>query len=215
MKRCRLIFRPSWLRWVSDGALLIVVSLSIGCAVGPAPTGTPRVETSPKLNPFVHFEEGRALFVAVDGNAAQYVKDGDALLPLGVGLANTGTRNLDFSRESFVLEDSAGRKYPVVGIEEFNRVHRRSRSDETLFESFAEIMRLRFYNSYTEVRWVFFPTSALNSTASDRMELPRMHDAKGYLYFPIPVEGVHGRAFRLLVTPTDGSETYVVRFVLK
>ena len=73
-------------------------------SVAGAPLGA-----SPKLNPTVFFEDGSVAFIGVDTRAAQYVKDGP-LLPLGIGLANRSKGSLTFTRESFVLEDSEGRK---------------------------------------------------------------------------------------------------------
>ncbi len=168
---------------------------------------------SPKLNPFVHFEEGRTLFIGVDGRAAQYVKDG-GIFPLGLGLANMGSEALNFSVESFILETSEGARYPVISIEEYNRDYKRSGADIKLADSFAEGMLTRFRN-YNFTPWRLFPARGSGGGSQRALELNRGFWTQNYLYFPVPEAGIHGKEFSLLVSAKELPETFVVRFTLR
>ncbi len=193
--------------------LAFVAAAGAGCGAlrgGPAPAS--QVVTSPKLNPTVYFEDGETAFFGVDGRAAQYVKEG-TLFPLGIGLANRSKGTLTFTRESFVLEDSEGKKYPLASYEEF-QPYTRSRSDERMLDAFAESMRARFGN-FSFASFEMFPRKDRTVPARDRVELGRTTWTVGYLYFPIPPGGIHGKAFSLLIRVKEVPETFVVRFSLR
>jgi hypothetical protein len=145
--------------------------------------------------------------------AAQYVKTGP-IFPLGIGLANQGKTALRLSRESFVLEADDGKRYPLVSHQEFNADYSRSRSDMRLFDSFIEVMNSRF-NNYRPVDWRLYPFSGEASPVAEQIELGRLFWTAGYLYFPIPEGGIHGKRFALLVNSPQHEETFVVRFELK
>ena len=212
MKRYRLVpDRPFGL-----AALLliaIVVAATSGCLTQSkiAPTRA-SVGLSPKLNPFVHFEDGAVLFIGVDGRAARYVKEG-SIFPLGIGLANQSREPLTFTRESFVLEAADGTRYPLVSLQEYNRDYTRSRSDLRLADSFSEALASRFSN-YGSLRRALYPAKGVFSTAADSFELGRLIWTRFYVYFPIPESGIHGQQFKLLVDAKDGAETFVVSFSL-
>ena len=59
-------------------------------------------ELSSKLHPFVYYEQGSTLFLAVDVRAAQFIKEGE-IYPVGLGLANFGRAPLTFGKEAFVV----------------------------------------------------------------------------------------------------------------
>lgn len=170
-------------------------------------------QLSPKLNPFVHFEDGTTLFLAVDVRAAQYIKKG-GIFPLGIGLANQSRDALTFTRESFILETSDRAQFPVVSVREFNRDYKRSRSDIRLSDSFREAMVTRFAN-YNYIDRQLYPFKGGEGTATDSFEMGRLFWTQFYIYFPIPEDGIHGKEFNLLVRPREADETFVVRFALK
>lgn len=200
-------------RSIACALVAVLIAAGIGCAAvrgGAAPVS--KAVTSPKLNPTVFFEDGETAFFGVDGRAAQYVKEG-TLFPLGIGLANRSKGPLTFTRESFVLEDQDGKKYTLASYEEFQS-YGRSRADARLLDAFAEIMRARFGN-FSFTAFHLFPLKDQTVPARDRIELGRTTWTAGYLYFPIPPGGIHGKTFSLLVRAKEVPETFVVKFSLR
>lgn len=169
---------------------------------------------SPKMSQFVYYEQGKELFIGVDGRAAMYIKQ-ESMFPLGLGLANTGKSGITVTKESFVLETASGERYPPVSYQEYTRDYNRSRADVKLSDSFLEMLNLRFA-TYTFLPWRPFPAAGQPSTVLNQIELGRLIWTHGYVYFPVPEDGIHDRSFALLVTPSEGSEdTFIVRFKLK
>ncbi len=169
---------------------------------------------SPTLSQFVYYEQGRELFIGVDGRAAMYIKK-EPMFPLGLGLANTGKSGITLDKESFVLETASGERYPPVSHEEYRRDYNRSRADVRLSDSFLEMLNLRFAN-YRSLPWRPFPAAGQPSSIVSQIELGRLDRTHAYLYFPVPEDGIHDKSFALLVTPSAGTEdTFVVRFKLK
>ncbi|RMG46443.1 MAG: hypothetical protein D6718_05615 [Acidobacteria bacterium] len=201
-----------WRRWAGAGALAGAIVLWAGCTTPAARPGA--LPVSPKLNPFVYYEDGRVLFIAVDGRAAQYQKH-EPVFPLGIALANQSAGPLTFARESFTLETETGQQYPTIGHREFLETYHRSRRDVRLADAFQDILFARFQNLYAPVAWRLFPFSGETSAVQERVELGRRQLTWGYLYFPVPPEGIHRKRFTLLVRPVNHPETYVVRFALR
>jgi hypothetical protein len=192
------------------GSLALAAASCAAIKSGPA-AGAP-LGGSPKLNPTVFFEDGNVAFIGVDTRAAQYVKDG-TLLPLGIGLANRSKGSLTFTRESFVLEDSEGRKVPLASYGEF-QPYTRAATDARLLDAFVEVVRARFGNfAFTDLS--FFPIKGGSATARDTLELGRTTWTVGNLYFPLPEGGIHGKAFSMLVRVKEVPETLVVKFTLR
>lgn len=174
-----------------------------------------RDDLSPKLNPFVYYEDGRVLFIAVDGRAAQYHEAKEPFFPVGLGLANQSRTPLTFSRESFVLEAEGGQQFPTISHQEYLQSYDNTRQDMRLADAFQGILFARFGNLYRPVPWRLFPFRGERAAVQERLELGRRHVTWGYLYFPVPPEGIHGKRFTLLVRPEDFPETFVVRFALR
>lgn len=194
--------------------LMVVTAVMVSC-VGktPLPVRAGELRPSPKLNPFIHFEEGNVMFLGVDGRAAQYIKDGE-IFPLGLGITNNHGTPLTFRREKIILEDDKGMRYPLVSVEEFNKNYERSRMDARLADSLLGVMKGR-YGQYPSVSWRLFPYKGESSTTTDRLELGRNFWTVTYLYFPVPEGGLHDRLFSLLVNVDEMDETFTVRFFLK
>jgi len=206
---------PSARQAAAGLAVLALLALSAGgCAretmVSTTPTGP---ALSPKLTPFMHFEDGNVAFVGVDGRAAQYVKKGE-IFPLAIGLANRGMTPITFGREGFVLETADGERYPLVTVEEYNRGYTRSGSDDRLLDSAREAMNTRFA-TYSYVSRRLFPVKGGGGTSTDNFELTRNIWTLFYVYFPIPEEGIHGKELALLVDIKEHEDPLVVRFTVK
>ena len=206
-----LVARGAILRIVGIGSLVMATVGGIAATpetVSIEPSQAAQTsQPSPRLNPFVHFENGSALFVGVDGRAASYVRSGE-IFPLGIGLANQSKGSLSFNPESFVLEDEDGNRYPAVSREQFE-AYRRSRIDQRLSDAFSEIMTVRHLN-YDFAPWRPFPFSGELANPKPELELGRRQWAQATLYFPIPEGGIHGREFTLLVSAREFAEPFVV-----
>jgi len=202
------------LRSIPVLCLAATLALAAGCAKQPIESATPAgVAMSPKLGPMIYFEQGAVLFVGADSRAAQYIKD-ESIFPVGLGLANTGKTAINFSRESFVLEASDGKRYPLVSLEEFQRDYTRSRTDVTLADSFLEMMNQRF-SGHTYLAWPLYPYAGQARAVMSEYELGRQFWTHTYLYFPMPEGGIHKQDFSLLVTPRESDQTFVVRFEVR
>jgi hypothetical protein len=195
-------------------ALALLALVSMGCArermVSTTPAGP---DLSPKLTPFLYFEDGNVAFVGVDGRAAQYVKKGD-IFPLAIGLANRGMTPISLGRESFVLETSDGERFPLASVEEYNRGYSRTSSDLRLLDTGLEAMNMRFA-TYSYVERQLFPMKGSRGTGIDNFELGRNFWTMFYVYFPIPEEGIHDKEFALLVDIKEHEDPLVVRFKVK
>ena len=202
-------------RWPTVALSLGLIGLSAGCLGSPrvVQAGAVEDQSSPKLLPFVYFEDGAFLFVGVDTRAAQYTKDAESMFPVGIGLGNRSRRTLSFDRESFVLETAAGQVNRLVSVREFSEGYKRSATDRELAGHFLEKLQIKFAGSAFR-RGTFFPArgSSPVSTAIDKVELGTTDWTHMYLYFPRPSDGLHGRRFKLLVSAAGEPDPIVVAF---
>ncbi len=178
------------------------------------PPGSVTNVPSGNLNPFVYFEEGTALFVAVDTRAAQYIKK-EGLFPLGLALANNAKSSLTFNRESFILETEDGTQYPMVSPREFNESYHRSRTDARLSQEFRSILNQRLNQTYRFVEWPLYSYSGQNRNPRESLELGRLFWTQSMMYFPVPESGLHGKNFALLVSANEITDAFVVRFQVR
>jgi hypothetical protein len=191
--------------------VVFLTATAAGCAARPPGAAAPRAaDGSPKLNPFVYFEDGAVAFIGVDGRAAQYVGS-ERIFPLGFCVANRTTRSLSLTRESFILEDESRKQYAPASYRDFASGYGRAETDVRLSDSFVEMMQLRF-GGFTFAPWPLYPVKGGTATMRDRLELGRNQYTIGHLYFPVPEGGVHGRSFTLLVKAGELPETLVVSF---
>ncbi len=191
---------------------LLATALLAACAS----TGgyRPDSQLSAKLTPFTYYDEGELLFIGADTRAAQYIRD-ESIFPLGVALVNKTLKSMTLNRESFLLEDDTGKRYPLVSHEEYRASYRRSKTDERLADNFIEAMRGRFATfSYRELR-MFPATSRLSTTSTSEVEVRRRQMTVGYVYFPVPEGGLHKRDLKLLFRVQEYPETFVVRFSVR
>ena len=98
---------------------LALLVLAGSCATTPklGPDGEP---LSPSLRPHSYYEEGSVAFIAVDTQAASFLKAEDEVFPVLLGLSNLTRDSLSINRESFSLEDDQGNRYSPISVNEFN-----------------------------------------------------------------------------------------------
>ncbi len=193
---------------------VLLVSLFAACAAPARSRPNDADWTSSTLSPFVYYDEGELMMIAVDTRAATMAR-GDRLFALGVAVANNDRKALTVDRESFALEDESGRRYPLASYEEYREGYKRSRSDARLQDLFIETLSTR-RSIYRQRQLGFFPnTASLNRLAVDEKEIAGREMAIGLLYFPIPEGGLKGQRFGLLVKTREHGETFLVRFRVK
>ncbi len=126
------------------------------------------------------------------------------------GLANKGAGTLKLSRESFILQDENGRRYPVVPLSEINEGYGPTTLDRSL-TTFRDIFNAHFLN-YDRVQSNFFPERAGGGLVIDKLEVPRWRYVLDILYFPKPEGGIVGHRFELHVTAQGLKDGVFVKF---
>jgi len=165
-----------------------------------------------KLGPFTYLEEGKLVGLAVGTQAALY-REKEKYMPLAIGLANKDAATLRLSRESFVLQDENGRRYPVVPYAEFKESYGPQTMDRTL-TTFIDIFISHFPN-FSRSSSNFFPDRAGGGLIIDSIEVPRWYYVIDLLYFPRPESGVVGRRFELHVSSPGLPDEVFVKFQVK
>lgn len=183
-----------------------------GCIIGGRQRRAPRPgELDFKLGPFTYLEEGRLIGLAVGVEAARY-REKEAYLPLAVCLANRDAPTLKLSRESFILQDESGRRYPLVPASDLRSGYAMVSLDRTFTTTFS--MCVTHYPNFTRIESNFFPDPAFGGTVIDRLELPRVHATMDLLYFPMPDGGILGRRFELHVNAPGLPDEVFVKFLI-
>lgn len=132
-----------------------------------------------------------------------------AFVPLEIAIINKGLPALTITRESLVIEDESGRRYPVATPEEVRRAGLVPGLDRRLGE-ILDVVAGRF-PTYERVPSNFTPGFD-DPVARDPLVLPRFAWAYDIVYFPRPQEGVRSCMFTLLMTAKELPEPIVCRF---
>src|SRR5262245_16948456 len=101
---------------LAPAAFMAVVTTVVGVAgcAAAKPTDTRKYEgLDHKLDRFTYIEEGKLVGLAVGTQAARY-REESPYMPLAVGIANKSKQILHIDRESFLLYDENGRRYPLA-----------------------------------------------------------------------------------------------------
>jgi len=134
------------------------------------------------------------------GNASE---EGTGLASLLVGFPESGQLNikssvanksketLQIGRESFILEDSIGRRYALAPASDVAAHYSRLDMDRRLFQENRSITAT-YVNLYTYISSEFFPSSSRVSLLLDHVTLPPHAYMEDVLYFPVPDSGLNG-----------------------
>ncbi len=192
--------------------------LAVVAALAAAACESPQVRKNPKkfegldrrLDAFTYVEEGKLVALAVGTQATRY-REAESYIPLAVGIANKGVTVVKINRESFLLYDDGGRRYPMAPFSEINEKYHRAQTDRN-FTTFFEIWNGKF-PSYSYVDSAFFPIRT-EGVVFDRLELPKFHYASEYLYFPRPEGALIGRRFELHLQAEGLPDPVFVKFLV-
>ncbi|PYT07594.1 MAG: hypothetical protein DMF49_07630 [Acidobacteria bacterium] len=190
-------------------ALIVPLALSAACAhTGADPRKYAGLDR--RLDPFTYIEEGKLVALAVNTQATRY-REKESYIPLAVGIANKGKKTIRVDRESFILYDETGKRYPMVPFSEVNQRYERSPSDRQ-FTTFFEIWNAK-WPVYTPVPSDFFPLRTAR-IVQEFIELPPFHYTAEYLYFPHPEDGLVNHRFELHVNIKPLEEPVFVKFLV-
>ncbi|HEX6851557.1 MAG TPA: hypothetical protein VF139_09130 [Candidatus Polarisedimenticolaceae bacterium] len=201
-------------RPLAAAALALLVALSPGCARkeirGEVSTGLDR-----KLSTFAFIEDGDLVAFIVDVRATQY-REKDAYIPFEVAIANRGFRSMTLTRESFVLVDEQGNRYPAASPKELLQGYEFLDLDRRL----AEISDITFnkFSTFTRYRSKFSPTRQVPQVpgeatlVQDTVVLPKFGYLIDFLYFPTPPGGVKGKKFEMFLKTPELPDAVYVKF---
>ncbi len=165
---------------------------------------------SDKLSLYNYKESGKLVSMVVGVDAARFIRK-EAYVPLFVQVANKSKSTFQITRESFALQDSLGRQYPMADAAEVAARYPRLDLDRRLFlqnQSFT----LSHVGLYTRIDSNFFPSTSRPALLMQQITLPPVSYMEDVLYFPIPETGLNGVLLRLLFKVKELEEPIQVVF---
>ena len=186
--------------------------LLVGCA-GRSPL-TDQVASGPdrKISAFGFIEEGSLAILAVNTRVTR-IRAKQNYMPVEIGIANVGLPQLRLTRESFILADSHGNRYPLATVQELKESYKYLNPDRQLGDLPA-VLYHRFL-ALNRTRSGFSPTRLSSSIVLDTVTLPKNGYMLDYLYFPRPQNGIREQTFELFMTSPDLPDPVFVKFVIK
>src|SRR5574341_2450956 len=116
-------------RFAAALAVALAVQGCVGLERNPNVVGT----YSEKLSPYNYREEGSVALMVVGVDAARFIRR-EPYVPLFVQVANKSKITFEVSPESFILEDSVGRRYGTAPPEEVAGRYARLDVDRRMFQ---------------------------------------------------------------------------------
>jgi hypothetical protein len=197
----------------APAALLLLATLSVlapGCARERI-TGVETTALDRKLSTFAWIEEGEIATLIVNTQPARD-RDGAPYMPLEIAVANNGLRKLTLTRESFVLVDSEGNRYPLATPAELLEGYDMLEFDRNLAELEGIVFnKFAAYARYPS-NWSPRAAPAATSVVIDLVVLPKFGYLIDFVYFPAPVTGIRDRQFELFVESPDLPDPVFVKF---
>src|SRR5437867_8809525 len=145
-------------------ALLTFCGIVSACIIGGRTRNLRPRDLDFRLGPFTYMEEGKLIGLVVGAEAARY-REKEKFMPLAIGLANKDAPTLKLTRESFVLQDENGRRYPLATLAEVADGYGPSAMDRTFTGTFG--MFLSHFSTYERVESNFFPERASGGIVID------------------------------------------------
>ena len=188
-----------------------------GCRFGPQEMrGTEASDLDEKLSTHAYIEDGDLVTLIVDIKATRD-RGNEEYIPFEIAIANKGLRRLTISRESFVLVDQDGNRYPLASPRELLQKYKKLDFDR----NYAEIESIVFnrFSTYTRYRSRFSPTHMMTpggtNLVQDGVTLPRSGYVIDWIYFPLPQGGVENRKFDLFISAPELEDPVFVKFLVR
>jgi hypothetical protein len=198
--------------------LLLAVSLLGGCAGKRPMTGGAAPDVDRKLSAFAFIEDG-ALIDLIVGTRPTRFRENESYIPFEIAIANRKLKQLTLTRESFVLMDETGNRYPCASPRELLEGYEFLDLDRNPI--LAELIQiiLTKYAAFSRYPSNFSPTRGVDlsrrGTVRDMISLPKFGYFIDMLYFPTPPGGVKGHLFEIHVTSPDLVDPIFVKFEVR
>jgi hypothetical protein len=171
-----------------------------------------------KYSTFAWIEQGDLVTLIVGTRAARY-RENSEFMPLEIAIANNGVKTLVLTRESFVLIDEEGNRYPAAAPRELLEGYDFLDLDRDQLAELGSIVGSKFA-AFTQYNSKFSPTRSAamdlapggTKTVRDMVSLPRYGYLIDYIYFPRPATGILDRRFELFVESQNLPDPVFVRF---
>lgn len=190
----------------------LLLALAAGCGTTREIRGVEtRADVDRTYTRFSYIEDGDLVTLVANTKPTRYREEAD-FLPLEIGLANRGLRQLTLTRESFTLVDEGGQRYPVVTPRELLEGYPYLEMDQEVRE-LRNILPPNKFAAMTRYPSNFSPNrAAAGRIVRDRVSLPKFGYLLDMLYFPTPPGGVLDKKFELIVTAPELEDPIFVKF---
>jgi len=200
------------------GLLLLLAVLPAGCAGKREIQARTAPEVDRKLSTFAFIEDGELIDLIVGTKPTRY-RENEPYLPIEIAIANRKLKQLTLTRESFVLMDEAGNRYPCANPRELiERYEFLDLDREPTLAELGEIIDAK-YRAFTRYPSNFSPTRQVNfqrrGVVLDLVSLPKFGYLLDMLYFPTPPGGVKGHRFELHVSAPELQDPIFVKFFVR
>jgi len=187
-----------------------------GCAARQPVTGQDASDLDRKLSTYAWIEEGDLVTFIVGTRATRYRED-SAYIPLEICISNNGLKRLILTRESFVLVDEQGNRYPAASPRELMEGYDFLDLDRERLAELSAIIYNKFA-AYTQYGSKFSPTHSTapfrENLVRDMVSLPRFGYILDFLYFPHPAGQLKGQRLELFLESPDLPDPVFLKFVV-
>jgi hypothetical protein len=198
-------------------ALLALIILTASCAARQELRGQETNDLDRKLSTFAFIEEGDLITFIIGTRATRY-RENSSYMPLEICIGNNGLKKLTLTRESFVLIDEQGNRYPVANPRELMERYEFLDLDRSALAELDDIVFNKF-GAYTRYGSKFSPTHLASTGRSnlvrDLVSLPKFGYLIDFIYFPAPATGLKGHRFELFMESPDLLEPVFVKFIVE
>lgn len=195
--------------WAAITIALALAAALASCASNQKVRGQEVSGLDRKWSAFSYIESGDLVDLIVDIQAARDRADAP-YIPLQIAVANRGLRMLTLTRESFILLDSEGNRYPCASPEELLQNYEFLDWDRQLGE-LRNVVHTRFA-AFVEYDSDFSPTRMDTRVVRDFVELPKFGYMIDFIYFPTPSTGAKGQRLELFVDAPELDDPVFVKF---
>lgn len=193
----------------------------VACGTRTPIEGQPAPDLDRKFSTFAWIEQGDLITFIVGTQAARY-RDNSEFMPIEIAIANNGVKNVVLTRESFVLIDEEGNRYPAAAPRELLEGYDFLDLDRDRLGELEGLVNSKFA-AFTRYNSKFSPTHSANmdlvpggtKTVRDMISLPRYGYLVDYLYFPKPATGIKDHRFELFLEARELPDPVFVRFEVR
>ncbi len=190
-----------------------LIFLAASCATRQPMTGQAAPDVDRKLSTFAYIEEGKLVTFIVDTRATGF-RGENKYIPVEIAISNNGVKQLTLTRESFILVDDKGNRYPCASPKEVLDNYDLVDLDTGLRELDGIVFNR--FGAQKRYRCKFFSSpSAGRGVITERVQVPKFGYVLDMIYFPMPAGGLKDRTFELVMTAPELTDAIFVKFEVK